>query len=453
MQEFRAEPRKPGRVRFVRLSLCVPALLVLVYKFQICRRAAAVRHVRDCVHAMEAGTAASDSAAYPSASTDRVLSASSHNYVEYRPGSGAWPVVLAAPHGGMLMPEAVPDRSSGVTEPDWKSYELATAIFEAFRDAGAEAGAPALVSLMLDRRKMDGNRCRAQCCDPVTDITGLGRGAREQIDASQGAPSAWDTYHGCLSEALATAVERHGFCLLLDVHGQSHRTGVTELGYLLTSQDLLLPDEAIDANQPRQSSIDSLLHISRDDSPTSRRSLAGLVRGRESLGAFLEARGFPCVPSPATPHPVKKEALRAAQASKADIVAAKGPPPEAVAEATYFWGAYSIRRYGASGTVPADMHPLSDAERSTWASKVAAVQLETSWEGVRESAGTRCGFGRALSEVRRMTTFADLCSCADRCQFAQTRQPLTKVAECCISMMEQATQEFLLASTGWSLAA
>lgn len=373
---------------------------------------------------MEAGgTATSDAADAdpPSASsTDQVISSSSH-YVEYRPGSAAWPVVLAAPHGGMLMPEAVPDRTSGVAEPDWKSYELAAAVFEAFRDAGAGAGAPALVSLMLDRRKMDGNRCRAQCCEPLTDITGLGRGARQQlIGGSEGAPGAWDTYHGCLSEALATAVERHGFCLLLDVHGQSHRTGVTELGYLLTSQDLLLPDEAIDVNQPRPSSIDSLLHISRDDSPTSAsRSLAGLVRGRESLGAFLEARGFPCVPSPATPHPVKQEALRAAQASKADIVAAKGPPPEAAALATYFWGAYSIRRYAASATVPADMNPLSDAERSTWASKVAAVQLETSWEGVRESAATRCAFGRGLCEVGRTTT-------------AQTRQLFAHVAECCM---------------------
>lgn len=52
----------------------------------------------------------------------------SHNgYVEYRPGSGSWPVVLSAPHGGALMPDAVPDRTGGVAEPDWKSYELAEA--------------------------------------------------------------------------------------------------------------------------------------------------------------------------------------------------------------------------------------------------------------------------------------------------------------------------------------
>ena len=111
-----------------------------------------------------------------------------NNYVEYRPGSGSWPVVLSAPHGGDLMPTAVPDRTGGVAEPDWKSYELAegnftrnlpllvisrfffegllvlTAVYEAFQAAGGSGdegkGAPALVSLMLDRRKMDGNRAR-----------------------------------------------------------------------------------------------------------------------------------------------------------------------------------------------------------------------------------------------------------------------------------------------------
>ena len=328
-------------------------------------------------------------------------SPSSH-YVEYQPGSGGWPVVLAAPHGGMLMPEAVPDRTSGVAEPDWKSYELATAVFESFRDAGGEAGAPALVALMLDRRKLDGNRCRAQCCEPLANFTGLGEEPRRQApdqrmpELESEAARAWDAYHGLLAEALTTAVERHGFCLLLDVHGQSHRKGVTELGYLLTSEDLLLPDEAIDSKQPRPSSIDSLLQFPRGQS----KGLAGLVRGRDSLGALLESRGFPCVPSPATPQPVQREALQAAKASAADITAAKGPPPEAAAAATYFWGAYSIRRYAAGATVPVEMSPLSHTERTGWASKVAAVQLETSWEGVRESEATRLAFGRGLCEVR-----------------------------------------------------
>ena len=35
-------------------------------------------------------------------------------FVEYRPGGGAWPVVLSAPHGGALTPAAIPDRTAGV---------------------------------------------------------------------------------------------------------------------------------------------------------------------------------------------------------------------------------------------------------------------------------------------------------------------------------------------------
>ena len=123
------------------------------------------------------------------------------------------------------------------------------------------------------------------------------------------------------------------------------------------------------------------------------------MRGPSSLGAFLEARGFPCVPSPSSPQPVELAALRAAQQSAADITAAKGPPPEAAAAATYFWGAYTIRRYGAASTIPEDMDPLTPDQRSAWGGKVAAVQLETSWDGVRESEEARTAFGQGLCEA------------------------------------------------------
>jgi hypothetical protein len=135
------------------------------------------------------------------------------------------------------------------------------------------------------------------------------------------------------------------------------------------------------------------------------------------------------VPSPSKPQPVDEAALRAAQRSDADITAAKGPPPEAAAAATYFWGAYSVRvrpttsiwpaiassqarlvrlnvpffvccqRYGAAGTVPSDMDPLTPEEQSAWGNKVAAVQLETSWDGVRDSEESRVAFGQGLCEA------------------------------------------------------
>ena len=225
---------------------------------------------------------------------------------------------------------------------------------------------------------MDANRARCPCCEPPP------------AGGTTAAHGAWDAYHGWLEEALRAAVERHGFCLLLDIHGQSHRKGVTELGYLLTSDDLLLSDDAIDRAPPRPSSVDALLRGAAAEQPG---GLAALVRGPASLGGLLERAGFPCVPSPSSPQPVAEEALRAAQASKADIKAALGPPAAAVAAATYFWGAYTIRRYGAAATTPADGNPVPG---EGWARHVSAVQLETSWDGVRDSQPNREAFGQAL---------------------------------------------------------
>lgn len=69
------------------------------------------------------------------------------------------------------------------------------------------------------------------------------------------------------------------------------------------------------------------------------------------------------------------------------------------AAATYFWGAYTCRRYGAASTIPENMDPLTAEARSEWGSKVAAVQLETSWDGVRESERARAAFGQGLCEA------------------------------------------------------
>jgi len=131
--------------------------------------------------------------------------------VDVRP-STAWPVVLAAPHGGRAAPASIPDRTSGCLEPDWNSAELAEAVWHAFRERGsgvAERGeAPALVVLRLSRKKLDGNRPRASACE----------------DAAE-AHAVWDKYHSSLEQCLEDCVAAFGFCLLLDIHGQSHRAG------------------------------------------------------------------------------------------------------------------------------------------------------------------------------------------------------------------------------------
>ena len=87
-------------------------------------------------------------------------------FVDYRP-STAWPVVLAAPHGGAARPASVPDRTSGCCEKDWLSLELAQEVREAFASAAASPGAPAYVALTMHREKLDANRSLVNACvDP-----------------------------------------------------------------------------------------------------------------------------------------------------------------------------------------------------------------------------------------------------------------------------------------------
>eukprot|EP00746_Dinoflagellata_sp_MGD_P076122 gnl/MRDRNA2_/MRDRNA2_30626_c0_seq1.p1 gnl/MRDRNA2_/MRDRNA2_30626_c0~~gnl/MRDRNA2_/MRDRNA2_30626_c0_seq1.p1 ORF type:complete len:333 (-),score=57.67 gnl/MRDRNA2_/MRDRNA2_30626_c0_seq1:281-1246(-) len=305
--------------------------------------------------------------------TDHKIFLGDGGLVEYRP-SLSWPVVLSVPHGGDLTPEDIPDRTSGCTETDWNSWELAEEVCNAFcQDA---AGPPAMIGLRLSRQKMDANRARTPSCE-----------------RSEVALKAWDEYHGWLAQATESCCRQFGFCLLLDLHGQSHRAGVTELGYLITSDDLLLADEVLDAVPPRPSSMDAFIGKSNAESP----GLSAIIRGNTSLGALLEVQGFRCTPSPSIPQPVAADVLKAARQTQADIHGKSAPPSKgAAAAATYFWGAYTARRYGAPRTVPEQFNPLPLDAQQSWANKVAAVQMETSWEGVRVDAASRQRFGDAI---------------------------------------------------------
>jgi hypothetical protein len=212
-------------------------------------------------------------------------------------------------------PPSIPDRQSGCCEPDWESLELADSVLGAFSLKGA---APALVALKLHRGKLDANRARVN--------------AAESPDGADGVNEAllvWDAYHASLEAAVRACVKSFGFCLLLDLHGQSHREDATELGYLLTSDDLLLSDGNLNAKPPRRSSVDSFLQVDSagscgDDSPGTRAEagtrdqcrpglLAELIRGTRSLGGLLARHGHTCCPSPEIPEPVSAESLREAK--------------------------------------------------------------------------------------------------------------------------------------------
>eukprot|EP00445_Apocalathium_hangoei_P012202 CAMPEP_0203880596 /NCGR_PEP_ID=MMETSP0359-20131031/24988_1 /ASSEMBLY_ACC=CAM_ASM_000338 /TAXON_ID=268821 /ORGANISM="Scrippsiella Hangoei, Strain SHTV-5" /LENGTH=352 /DNA_ID=CAMNT_0050800245 /DNA_START=8 /DNA_END=1066 /DNA_ORIENTATION=+ len=317
----------------------------------------------------------------PLVCTNSLCNVDGHAYVDYRP-SLECPVVLSVPHGGNLTPEAMPDRSSGCVEPDGESWELAEAVLRACSEAAL--GAPAMVGLKLHRSKLDGNKCLCAACENCEEC--------EDCEVMVGdAADAWTVYHKRIEEALQQCVAKFGFALLLDLHGQSHRDGVTELGYLLYSEDYFLSDAALSSRPPRLTSLDALVRQSRASV-----DLAAVLRGPDSFGALMEVRGCPCTPSPSRPQPVSQAALRAARSAHLDMSAALGPPPEAARAATYFSGGFTTIRYAAPARVGPKQDPLTKEAQEGWASKVAGVQLETAWAGVRDSDDSKRNFGVAM---------------------------------------------------------
>jgi hypothetical protein len=249
-------------------------------------------------------------------------------YTEYVPGS--LPIVLSAPHGGDREPDEIPDRAWGTTVTDRNTAALAETIADALEDRTGQR--PHLVISRLKRTKLDPNR--------------------EMEEAAQGSPHAelaWAEYHGFIDEARSTTATLHGAGLYLDIHGHGHEIARVELGYLLGSSTLELPDDVLDQGSfAQQSSIRALA----EGAPG---SFAELLRGASSFGGLLQASGYRAVPSPSDPDP--------------------GGAP-------YFSGGYSTARHG-----------------SRDGGSVNGIQLEHPYEGVRDSQESRAGYAEALADV------------------------------------------------------
>ncbi len=256
-----------------------------------------------------------------------------NDYVEYVVGDA--PVILSAPHGGSLTPAEIPDRTGGTQVRDTATEELARSIAaQYFVTTGRR---PHLIISRLHRKKLDPNR--------------------EVVEAAEGQPAAiraWREYQHFLEVAHAAVSGSSAHGLLLDVHGHGHPIARLEWGYLFTSTQLSGTDIALNGLST-QTSMRMLSTVFPG-------SVAGLVRGPQSLGALLEARGYPSVPSPTAPAP--------------------GTEP-------YFSGGYLVERHGSrdGGTVN-------------------AVQLETNFPGIRDSESNRARFAVAL--VDAITVFLGL---------------------------------------------
>ncbi len=197
-------------------------------------------------------------------------------YVEYI--AGDLPIVLTAPHGGRLKPDAIPARTKGVTDMDANTQELARALAAEFL---ARTGRHVhLVASLLHRSRLDPNR----------DI----------VEAAHGEPiagRAWNEFHAFIRAALGDAVARHGFAFLVDLHGHGHLVQRLELGYILGAKQLNQSDASFDAA--------GLIGVSSLGDLHQRvgGSAAVLLRGSRSLGDLFASRGIRAVPGPQEPQP------------------------------------------------------------------------------------------------------------------------------------------------------
>lgn len=200
-----------------------------------------------------------------------------HRYTEYI--TGDLPVIVIAPHGGLLTPEEIPNRTQGVREADANTQELARTVAAVIH---SRTGHHAHVVISLLRRsKLDPNR--------------------EMTEAAEGNPiaeQAWREHHAFIEQACAASVEKYGVAFLIDLHGHAHPIKRLELGYLHSVEELAHDDAALNAAEFAAKGSLALI------AARSRLPYAELLRGAPSLGALFEANGFRATPSPSAPQPV-----------------------------------------------------------------------------------------------------------------------------------------------------
>jgi N-formylglutamate amidohydrolase len=247
-----------------------------------------------------------------------------HNFIEY--SLGELPLIIAAPHGGRLTPGEIPDRTSGVRDIDANTQELARTIAAVVHERTGKH--IHLVICRLHRKKLDANR--------------------DLPEASQGnaqAEKAWREHHDFIGQACAAAVKHFGVAFLIDLHGHGHADPRVELGYLHSADALANSDEAL--NGPAYVKASSLRWMVEHGEL----SHTELLRGGQSLGSLLEARGYPATPSPRMPVPTEP----------------------------YFRGGYTVSRH-------------CDA-----ANHVTGLQIEANRARLRDTAENRLRFAHALA--------------------------------------------------------
>ncbi|XP_040298136.1 uncharacterized protein LOC121009228 [Bufo bufo] len=221
-----------------------------------------------------------------------------NKYIEYQVGNMS--LILTAPHGGSLTPSSIPTRDTGcwekatgncyythscpsgsvkdsvnckvTTVKDLYTQEMALAVAKEICRL-TSGFCPHIVINNLSRSKLDPNRDKDEAAFGVPD-----------------ADQAWDEFMGFIRSAKSHMSQG----LLIDIHGQSHPEQWIELGYLISKANL---------DSGKFSASDTSIYALSKRRPDA--SFEELLRGRQSLGMFIEEQNvnYVCVPSPSNPGP------------------------------------------------------------------------------------------------------------------------------------------------------
>ena len=209
------------------------------------------------------------------------------NYVEYI--AGDLPIIFSAPHGGALTPAEIPNRVDDGSDPNYSTVldtateETVLALQSVFETTFGHS--PHVVICHLKRTKLDCNRSVDQ---------GV-------YNTNTFATQAWNEFQNYIKLGSNSAVAQCGRGFYIDQHGQGHPIQRLELGYLLSDRQLTNTDAVLNSTTYRnQSSIRTLATLASNNFSL---PFSQVLRGTNSFGGLMVARGFPCVPSPDMPSP------------------------------------------------------------------------------------------------------------------------------------------------------
>lgn len=198
-----------------------------------------------------------------------------NGYVEYVPGD--LPIIIAAPHGGLLEPEGLPADPDALSR-DAGSLETALLVFALIRERTGRT--PHLVINHIRRNRVNMNR----------------EDARPNAD-HPAAMRAFSEFHGFIEDAKRWTTAACGAGHFFDFHTNGHAERWVEVGIGLRAVDLALSDDDLDSPASRERSF----YRSLANQPGV--DFVEIIRGPTSLGGLLEAAEVRVVPSPMNPDP------------------------------------------------------------------------------------------------------------------------------------------------------